>query len=234
MKKSVVTKISRIFIWIAIAVYLFMAFGFVAEKSSKVVCKHINVIILDSTENAFIQREDIIVRLNSNKIKLIGYPLEYINTDDIEKIYSNHPSLQSAQIYKTINGNLNIIVDQRNPIVRVYSMYGKGFYIDENGGLMPLSPRFASHVLVANGEVNALVDFSKDIDVFSYHGATIKSGKVLQDIYYLSKFLHEDRFWNAQIEQIYVTNKLEYELIPRIGSQIILPWKHRKYGNEIS
>jgi len=43
----------------------------------------------------------------------------------------------------------------------------------------------------------------------------------LCDIYKIAKFIHNDEFWNSQIEQIYIKNN-EYELIPRVGSQIIL------------
>jgi cell division protein FtsQ len=40
-------------------------------------------------------------------------------------------------------------------------------------------------------------------------------------VYKLAEFITNDKFWNSQIEQIYVNNNYEFELIPRVGSHII-------------
>ena len=37
----------------------------------------------------------------------------------------------------------------------------------------------------------------------------------------LSTFIRDDKFWNSQIEQMYVNKQYEFELIPRVGSQVI-------------
>ena len=47
------------------------------------------------------------------------------------------------------------------------------------------------------------------------------SQKTIYDVYRLVTFITDDKFWNSQIEQIYVNNKYEFELIPRVGSHII-------------
>ena len=38
----------------------------------------------------------------------------------------------------------------------------------------------------------------------------------------LALYLQNDKFWNSQIEQIYVNQSGEIELIPRIGDQLII------------
>ena len=45
--------------------------------------------------------------------------------------------------------------------------------------------------------------------------------KTIYDVYKLADFITGDEFWNSQIEQIYVNNQFEFELIPRVGSHII-------------
>lgn len=38
----------------------------------------------------------------------------------------------------------------------------------------------------------------------------------------LGRFLHNDSFWNDQIEQIYVTPQQRIEMVPRVGNHTIL------------
>ena len=38
----------------------------------------------------------------------------------------------------------------------------------------------------------------------------------------LARYIYNHRFWNAQIEQIYVNERHEVELVPRVGDQTIL------------
>jgi cell division protein FtsQ len=44
---------------------------------------------------------------------------------------------------------------------------------------------------------------------------------ILKDIYYLVEYINDDSFWSAQIDQIYVNNDDQIDLIPRVGSHII-------------
>jgi cell division protein FtsQ len=45
---------------------------------------------------------------------------------------------------------------------------------------------------------------------------------VLTQVYEIAQKVGKDEFWNAFIEQIYVNHHNEIELVPRVGSQIIL------------
>jgi cell division protein FtsQ len=44
----------------------------------------------------------------------------------------------------------------------------------------------------------------------------------MKDILALASFIADDPFWDAQIVQVYVNQKREFELVPRVGTQIIL------------
>jgi cell division protein FtsQ len=44
---------------------------------------------------------------------------------------------------------------------------------------------------------------------------------ILKDIYQLVNYLNSDSFWSAQIDQIYVDNDDELDLIPRLGNNVI-------------
>ena len=44
---------------------------------------------------------------------------------------------------------------------------------------------------------------------------------ILKDIYHLVNYINDDNFWSAQIDQIYVDNNDEIDLIPRVGNQLV-------------
>ena len=41
------------------------------------------------------------------------------------------------------------------------------------------------------------------------------------ELYQLGVFIYDSDFWRAQIEQIYLTQSGEFQLIPRVGAHII-------------
>jgi cell division protein FtsQ len=43
----------------------------------------------------------------------------------------------------------------------------------------------------------------------------------LKNVLRLTHYIHSNAFWNAQIEQIAVTNENEFQLVPKIGNHII-------------
>jgi len=38
----------------------------------------------------------------------------------------------------------------------------------------------------------------------------------------IAKFIYMDKFWKAQIEQVFVDDNMDLELIPKVGRQVIL------------
>ena len=51
---------------------------------------------------------------------------------------------------------------------------------------------------------------------------TIKNNSIVSSIYTLATFIVKDEFFKAQIEQIYITDSKEIELIPKVGNHIII------------
>lgn len=215
-------NIKEIFIWLSITAYLVIALSFVSEKESQIPCSSVDVAIIDNSHNHFIEEDDVISMIYNKGGKLLGYPIDSINLNNLENLINKNPSIKSSEVYRTINGVLKINIEQRTPIVRIINFNNESYYIDEQGALMPLSRNYTARVLVANGDINEpyQLNYSTDI-ITSSKSDELKRHCVLCDIYKLARFMYNDKFWRSQIEQIYVNNG-EYELIPRVGSQIIL------------
>jgi cell division protein FtsQ len=70
---------------------------------------------------------------------------------------------------------------------------------------------------IVEGNVNISSAMLNGVSVLD---TSIKNS-ILKDIYYLVEYINDDSFWSAQIDQIYVDNNDQIDLIPRVGNQII-------------
>ena len=116
-----------------------------------------------------------------------------------------------ADVYIDAGNRVNIDVSQREPILRIIDNNQLNYYLDSEGNKMPLSNHFSARVLVATGHIPPFIpDFKK------------REKHVLKDLFHLTQVIQEDEFMNALVEQIYVSNKGMYTIVPKIGDQKII------------
>ena len=76
-----------------------------------------------------------------------------IDLNSLELILRSHELIRKADIYTTVDGKLKADVWQKRAIGRV--VYDKdSYYIDSEGGQMPLSSIFSARVPIIEGDVN--------------------------------------------------------------------------------
>lgn len=202
-------------IWLLIAAYLGVILGFVSKEEGKLKCTGVNIIIHDSLDLQFINADEVRRLMQLNNTELTGRAISDINLQEIEMRMLSVGAIRTAEVYFTVRGKLVVEVYQRNPVVRIISRSGDSFYIDEEGYLMPVSRDFCSHVLVANGRI------SEECKKAKYIGEQGSGMDILRDIFEMADYIRNDEFWQAQIMQIYINDRQEFELVPRVGAHII-------------
>ena len=216
-----IKKVLHISLWVICSVGILLLLGFVNKAQNEVICSEIEVDIDRSNGNFFVGEEDINAMVYHEIDTVIGRAISDIKTERLEYKINNHPSVYNAEVYKTINGKLVIEVKQRTPIVRIFNKEGESFYIDSTGQIMPQSPNYTSRVLIANGYIN-----DSFIDVYQENARnvsdTLANRSYIDEIFTFAEFIRKDKFWNAQIEQLYVNKDLEIELIPKVGNHRIV------------
>ncbi|MBB6497891.1 cell division protein FtsQ/DivIB [Pedobacter cryoconitis] len=200
----------KCFAWIVCLVGIVTLMSFVSVKKHTV--KVTNIKILIPGADNFIEREEIDAILKQSEGQLIGRKLEEINLHDIETKIKANPYIALSTVYADMDGVIHIEINQRQPLLRIISSSGQDFYIDKNGLKMPVSPNFTANVVVANGHI--LEHFSGRVDTLIT--------KMAMDLYKTALFLKKDTLWDSQIEQIFVNDKDDIELIPRVGNQRII------------
>jgi cell division protein FtsQ len=202
---------------------LFALLGFTTTEHNNEVCKKYIIRIDYGKADVLVMEGDIYTVVKSTGNLLKGQRLCLIDFERIEREIKRQPYVANAQVYMTLDGIVEIDVVQRQPILRIFNEKGESFYLDGLGNLMPLNPAFSARVLVATGSIREpfskkvcyLTDSVRIKDSMEYHS-------VMNNLYKLSAFITKDKFLKAQIEQIYVDPKGEFELVPRVGTHIIL------------
>jgi cell division protein FtsQ len=215
-----VKKVKKIALWGIVVIYLFVVSGFISIQQHNTLCNKVKVVVSDSLSRRFIKKSDIIEILNKNNKVCLGTPLQNINTNEIEQLVLNNTIINECKVFTTVDGKINIEVDQREPIVRIIDGQGQSYYLDINGSIINKSRRFTPHLLVVNGHIRTPFYLNKVENIFDkkFDGKADK----LRDIYQLAVFINNDEFWSAQIEQLYVNSKGEFEMVPRVGPHIII------------
>jgi cell division protein FtsQ len=215
-------KIKYIILWALIAAYAVATLVFVVEKQHRLVCNTVEVNIVDSLRNSFVIKKNIMNLLQQKGINLIGKNFGQIDLVGLETLINTYPPVERAEIYKTTDGRLVIDIKQRNPILRVIDMNNESYYLDEKGFLMKLSGNYASNVIIANGNIHTGAPINNTINVLAMEEKAQGKRVILAELYKVAKFISENKFWNAQIEQIFVNASGDFELIPRVGAHVIV------------
>lgn len=216
-------KVWKIASWVLAIASFFLVLSFVRYKQSQIIVKQKDWIfhIKHHNNSKFVNKNYIksILKARMN-YDLDSMSFVEINLNAIEKCLDSLPEVQTVQVYKNVKGQVHIQIEEKEPILRVFHKGGVSNYITSDGKWMDLSSNFTAFVPVATGNID---ESNLQLSVAELNSKPKLSQQYLMDdLYRLAKFIYKDEFWKAQIEEIHVTEKNEFELIPRVGDHRIV------------
>ena len=176
--------------------YLIIVLTFASTKLGEVKCEGLQVVVDDAGGNAFIDEDEVLRVIERGYGDLKDMNIASVDKDSLERVLIRNSVIKSAQVYYSLDGYFHVEITQRKPVLRVLA--GDGYYVDEDGKVMPLSGKYTSRVVVATGNISKK---------FACNG-----------LYPFVMALKEDDFWEALIEQIVVVKDNEVVLIPKVGN----------------
>ncbi|MFO7977906.1 MAG: hypothetical protein R6U64_04540 [Bacteroidales bacterium] len=199
----------------------FFLLGFSMESNSRTPVNDLVVSVDQRDGIQFIDEQQIraMVKkfMEARKDSLAGN----IQLRELEQLIAGLPHVQRAHAYRTIDGSIHIKTSQKKPLLRVITSHNDSYYIDTNGGMIPLSGRYTARVMVATGHIHnpysAVVNLKEEVSSKKNQD----NEKRLRELFQLVEYINQDTFWNAIIDHIYVTPKGEFELIPKNGNHIV-------------
>ena len=194
-------RILLLIVLLLISTYLVVAITAFNRKPAGQVCHDMELVIRDTAYASFITKKEVTGILEKKDILPIGKPMDHIRSKTLEKELAQHPLIDEVECYKTPSGKICVEVSQRVPILRVMSTNGENYYLDNKGEVMPPNAKCIAHLAIVTGKA--------------------EKSFTMRYLYKFGVFLQNNKFWNAQIEQIHVLPDRNVELVPRVGNHII-------------
>lgn len=214
MKKETKIKVFKLITrlsWLGLVTGTFVLFAAGMKIKARQKCRAISIDILNASDGSFIGKSGISALIRDNqKMNPEGKNIRSINTLSLEKQMESDPWVKHAQVYMDNSNILHIRITQRIPLVRVFTASGSSFYLDSSACRLPLLDN-------VHPRLPLFTDYSDPGP-----GQVIPDSQLVAGMIGIGRYLHQDSFWNAQVQQMNILADGSFELIPRIGNQVIL------------
>lgn len=172
--------------------YFFFVSRLEAKETPSLVCGRINVSIQDSLYKSFISESEI-RRMVADSV--IGVRLDDISTNAIEQSLTLTGAISTAEVYTSYPDVLNVVVTQREPVVRIKTD-ASDYYCDLTGYILPVAGAKALDIPVVTGR----------LPVELQPGPTegTEAGAWLGGLLSFTEKVRNNAYWSDEIEQIEV------------------------------
>lgn len=173
--------------------YFFFVSRLEAKEAADLKCSKISISIQDSLSKSFISVSEIKQMVADSAL---GVKLSDINTYGIEKSLTQSGVLSTAEVYTSYPDMLNVVVTQREPVVRIKAD-GGDFYCDRTGYILPVSGAKALDIPVVTGH----------LPVELQRGPTegTEASEWLGRLLSFTERIRNNAYWGDEIEQIEVS-----------------------------
>ncbi|WP_259015273.1 cell division protein FtsQ/DivIB [Emticicia fluvialis] len=208
-KKLNIMKIGR---WLMAGVAIIAVVALIVFSSNTFStdrCKKIEVKIKNADDQFFIDRHEVEeLATNYGTDQLKGKLFKEIDLQEIEKRVLKNKQIKSCQVFRGIEGNLNIDIEQHIPIARILGSDGReDVYVDNEGSFFPLSERYSARIVLLSGEY--------------FRNLPSLKQKRQQKLMSFINLINEDSFLKAQFTQLDIDQAGNISIVPLLGNHTI-------------
>ena len=163
----------------------------------------------ESSQALFMDEISIRSILNEQGLQ-VGMPIERINLTQLEKFIEKTEWVKNAEFFINNKLVLEVKIEQRIPIARIFTASGTSFYIDNEGSRLPLKQLTVLNLLVFTGFPTDQPKLSKPDSV------------LLKDVLFFAKTIQKDSFFMAQVAQVNIEPNGSFQMVPTLGDHLVL------------
>ena len=173
-------------------------------------CSSIEIeLVGENTAALFIDEKEILQIIHEQGIKE-GLPIGVVNLNTLEKYLKTIRWIKHVEIFLDNTQALQVKIEQRIPIARIFTASGNSFYIDKEGLQLPLKQLTVLRLPV-------FTNFPSDQQNLSKPDSLL-----LNDILHFTKAVQNDSFFMAQTAQVNIAVNGDFELVPTVGDHLVL------------
>ncbi|MEP6617511.1 MAG: hypothetical protein ABJA57_13065 [Ginsengibacter sp.] len=197
-------------VWILLSCGTVILLVAAMKQKNNARCRGLEIKINGVQNNFFIDKKDVIRFLEKTAGTPEGRFVSSFDLYRLESLLEKNEWIKSAELFFDNNEKLIVNILEREPVARIFSADGLSFYIDSTTKRLSLSNRFSARVPVFTNfpARNA--------------GSAKADSNLLADVNLLGSYILGDPFWMAQIEQVNITPDHTFEIIPKVGNQLII------------
>lgn len=211
INKNHIKKIFFGFTWSVVALLCVWLLVAAVDRQQTDVCKEVVINVNGNGNNFFIDKKEVLLIINSqNGGKTIGKKIGSINLHQLENELRKDTWVKEVQIYFDNNKKLVVSLEERMPVARIFTQQQNSFYIDSSLNLLPLSSKFSARLPV-------FTNFPGE-----QYGLSKADSALLKHIKKLAIAINADDYIMAMIDQVDINTAREFEMVPKIGNQVIL------------
>ncbi len=197
-------------LWSIAAIGLVVLFVFAWKAKTVKKCTAIQIELTGNTSGFLFMDEKEILRFINEQGVSVGTPIGNINLTQLEGALGATKWVERANIFIDNQQQLQVKIEQRLPVARIFTASGNSFYIDKTGQRLPLRQLSVMRLPVFTG-------FPSDQEKLANPDSLL-----LNDILTFSKTIQQDSFYLAQIAQVNIAPNGDFEMVPTLGDHTVL------------
>ncbi len=173
-------------------------------------CTSIQIeLVGENTAALFMDEKEILQIIHEQGVKE-GLPIGAVNLNTLEKYLQTIRWVKNVELFLDNTQSLQVRIEQRIPIARIFTASGNSFYIDKEGLQLPLKQLTVLRLPV-------FTNFPSDQEKLSKPDSLL-----LNDVLHFTKAVATDSFFMAQTAQVNIASNGDFELVPSVGDHIVL------------
>jgi cell division protein FtsQ len=173
-------------------------------------CTSIQIeLVGENTAALFIDEKEILKIIHEQGVKE-GLPIGAVNLNTLEKYLQTIRWVKNVELFLDNTQSLQVRIEQRIPIARIFTASGNSFYIDKEGLQLPLKQLTVLRLPI-------FTNFPSDQEKLSKPDSLL-----LNDILHFTQAVASDSFFMAQTAQVNIATNGDFELVPSVGDHLVL------------
>lgn len=196
-------------IWMAVGGGLFTLLLAANSNKKKQVCSGYDIQVKSDFESPVIAKTEVLQWIKSvARGGIIDQSLASLDIHAMEELVEKNPWVKDAELWFDNRNRMHVVVEERKPLARMFTTSSGSFYLDADLHRLPLKKGWTAELPV----------FTSWPDQNKW---SRKDSLLGMDVIALAKFIGENPFWSAQVEQIDINEGKQFELIPLVGNNVI-------------
>jgi cell division protein FtsQ len=195
-------------VWIAVGAGIMVLLVAAIRVGKDKTCRGYSIRITGAGEKRFMDEQRVVDLLKQTG-SIRGRSIKRFDLQSIEARLERNAWVRNAELFFDNKQVLQVRIEEKEPIARVFNTDGNSYYISRNGEFLPLSEHYSAKLPVFTGFPGAM-------------GAENRADSLLLlNMEQLSDYLLHNGFWMSQVAQVDITPARSFEIIPMIGNHII-------------